>query len=213
MQVAVALLLAHINPLTKTHVQIISKLSERYRIVHIFPVRFLKDGKEINTKSFPFPFPIRKNMIESVFANSNNIVVSDSYTFYSPFIKYLPPFLSPYSWILRNSIARNVTEGKFISYTGDRIERIALSLYRLNPIRARRLDLSASSVRRMLYCDDPCNRSEYADEYTHAEWQRKVPEGVVQLINQNWHIVKQFAHCSDRTIKCMGLKFPIDGFF
>ena len=73
------------------------------------------------------------------------------YTFFSPFIKYFPPIVSPYSWMLRNQILMNIEEETFVSYTGDRIERIALKAYRLHPIRAKRSRNSSTAVKEMLY--------------------------------------------------------------
>ena len=104
--------------------------------MYVFPVRFFKSGKEINTRSFPFSYKIRKAMVESVFSNNNNITILPHYTIFSPFIKYLPPLISPYSWMLRNQIVRSVREEKFISYTGDRTERIVLKSYKLHPIKS-----------------------------------------------------------------------------
>lgn len=212
MQAAVAIFLAHINPLTNSHVKIISWLEKLYSSVYIFPVRFSKHGKEINTKSFPFSYNIRKAMVDSVFTNNNKITVLPNYTFYSPFVKYLPPLISPYSWILRNEILRNVSGCKFISYTGDKVERIALKLYGFNPIKARRLDASASSIKQMLYCQAVYEISKHGDEYKWEQWHHNVPKEVVQLINQNWEIVKRFALSPDKTLKFMGMKFPTDGF-
>jgi len=76
-------------------------------------------------------------MIESVLDNNANIKILPDYTFYSPFIKYLPPIISPPSWILRNRIVNNIHERTFIAYTGDKIERLALQVYGLHPIKAK----------------------------------------------------------------------------
>jgi hypothetical protein len=94
MEKLAALYLAHLNPFTKAHQEIIFSLLKTY-IVYVFPVRFLKNGKEMNTRSFPFSYEIRKLMIESVFPNEENVIVSPNYTFIAPFIKYLPPLFSP----------------------------------------------------------------------------------------------------------------------
>jgi hypothetical protein len=77
----VALFLAHLNPVTRTHVRIISHLESMYHTVYVFPVRFLERGREISS-----------------------VAVLPNYTFYAPFIRYLPPLISPYSWSLRNDI-------------------------------------------------------------------------------------------------------------
>ena len=90
-------------------------------------------------------------MVESVFSHNNNISILPDYTFFYPFIKYLPPLISPYSWILRNQILRNIKENDFVAYTGDRIESIGLKLYKLHPIKSKRLEVSASEVKEMLY--------------------------------------------------------------
>ena len=68
-------------------------------------------------------------MIETVFGSTSGVVVFPDYVFCAPYIKYLPPLVSPYSWFLRNNIIRNISESKFVSYTGDWIERIGLKLY------------------------------------------------------------------------------------
>ena len=44
---------ADFNPLTISHEKIIQSLLENYK-VYIFPVRFLKNNREINTRSFLF---------------------------------------------------------------------------------------------------------------------------------------------------------------
>jgi hypothetical protein len=103
----VAIFLAHLNPLTKTHVHIISLLANMYKMVYVFPVRFLVQGREINTRSFPFTYELRRTMIESIFG-THRVAVLPHYTFYAPFIKYLPPLISPYSWALRNNIVRTI---------------------------------------------------------------------------------------------------------
>ena len=101
----IAIYLAHLNPLTNAHVDIINELLQEDKVV-VMPVRFLVKEKEINSKSFPFSFEIRKEMIESVFENS--VKVSSNYTFHAPFKKYFPPLISPKSWSLRKEIRRDI---------------------------------------------------------------------------------------------------------
>ena len=210
-----AIYLAHLNPFTNTHQHIISLLLHRDYNVYVYPVRFLKNRKEINTRSFPFPFQIRKAMIESVFGNNKSITVSPDYSLVSPFVRYLPPLISPFSWLLRNQILQNVREERFITYTGDVAERITLSVFRLNPIKARRLPGSASVVKDMLY-DEVI--SEYSkgsrDGQRHGvqNWRDKVPNGVADLIERHWEIVEKFARSSDSTLRVMGMKIPKEGF-
>src|SRR5919202_1938355 len=202
---AAAIYLGHLNPMTKAHEDVISSLQKEYNL-YIFPVRFLKGNIEINTRSFPFPYKIRKAMIESVFSNDNVKILPD-YTFLSPFIKYLPPMVSPYSWMLRNQIVKNIQEETFIAYTGDRIERLALKAYRLHPIKAKRLKISSSAVKNMLYHRVIRGSAELGRQ-EKADWQDKVPEKVVDMIIDNWEIIEKFAKSPDLTFKTMGIKFP-----
>jgi len=125
--------LAHLNPMTRAHESIISTLKRDYH-VYVFPVRFIKDGREINTKSFPFTYEVRKSMVESVLGDS--VVVLPDYTFYAPYAKYMPPLLSSRSWELRNQIMAQIKEEKFVSYTGDKTEQLMLKAYRLKPLKA-----------------------------------------------------------------------------
>jgi hypothetical protein len=199
---AAAIYLVHLNPMTTAHESIISTLKKKYH-VYIFPVRFVKDGQEINTKSLPFSYCLRKEMIESVFGDS--VTVLPDYTFYAPYRKYLPPLLSSRAWKLRNQIISQISEKKFVSYTGDKAERLMLKAYRLHPLKADRLEISASSIRAKLY-------SQVVDGKSDEEWRRKVPEPVTQIINKNWNIVDKFARMEDSTAKVMGMKFPQEGY-
>ncbi len=199
---AAAIYLVHLNPMTTAHESIISMLKKKYH-VYIFPVRFVKDGQEINTKSLPFSYCLRKEMIESVFGDS--VTVLPDYTFYAPYRKYLPPLLSSRAWKLRNQIISQISEKKFVSYTGDKAERLMLKAYRLHPLKADRLEISASSIRAKLY-------SQVVDGKSDEEWRRKVPEPVTQIIKKNWNIVDKFARMEDSTAKVMGMKFPQEGY-
>jgi len=199
---AAAIYLVHLNPMTTAHESIILMLKKKYH-VYIFPVRFVKDGQEINTKSLPFSYCLRKEMIESVFGDS--VMVLPDYTFYAPYRKYLPPLLSSRSWKLRNQIISKISEKKFVSYTGDKAERLVLKAYRLNPLKADRLEISASSIRIKLY-------SQVVDGKSDEEWRIKVPEPVAQIIKKNWNIVDRFARMEDSTARVMGMKFPQEGY-
>ena len=65
----IAIYLAHLNPVTNAHSEIIKDLTKSDEVV-VMPVRFLIDGNEVNSKSFPFTFELRKQMLESVFGDS-----------------------------------------------------------------------------------------------------------------------------------------------
>ena len=65
----IAIYLAHLKPVTNAHAEIIRDLSNKDKVV-VMPVRFLIGEQEVNSKSFPFSFEIRKEMLESVFGLS-----------------------------------------------------------------------------------------------------------------------------------------------
>ena len=199
---AAAIYLVHLNPMTNAHKSIISTLKKDHR-VYIFPVRFIKDGCEVTTRSFPFSYELRKQMVESVFGGS--VKVLSDYTFYAPYVKYMPPFLSSRSWELRNQIITQINEEKFVSYTGDKTERLMLKAYKLHPLKADRLEVSASSVKEKLY-------HQVIEGGTDKEWRGKVPEVVAEIIKKNWSVVDKFARSEDSTVRVMGMKFPKEGY-
>ena len=191
--------LAHLNPLTNAHVEIIEELKKIDDVV-VMPVRFLIGEKEINSKSFPFSFEIRMQMIESVFGDSVNI--SSNYTFHAPFKKYFPPLISPKSWSLRKEILNGI-EDDYYTYTGDKAEGLMLKLYRLKPKIGTRKELSASSVKNEMY---------EAVTGKESNWENNVPEAVSEIIRNNWDIVTNFATSEDQTMRVAGMKFPKEGY-
>jgi hypothetical protein len=195
----IAIYLAHLNPLTNAHVDIITELQKNDEVV-IMPVRFLVQEKEINSKSFPFSFDIRRKMIESVFGNSVN--VSSNYTFHAPFKKYFPPLISPKSWSLRKEILHDIGDD-YYTYTGDKAEGLMLKLYRLKPKIGTRRELSASSVKNDMY-------NAVLDK--ELEWEKNVPKGVSEIIKDNWSVVTSFASSDDHTMRVAGMKFPKEGY-
>jgi hypothetical protein len=194
-----AIYLAHLNPLTNAHVDIIKEL-ERNDDVIVMPVRFLIKEREINSKSFPFSFEIRKKMIESVFGNS--VKISSNYTFHSPFKKYFPPLISPKSWGLRKEILDGISDD-YYTYTGDKAEGLMLKLYRLKPKIGTRRTLSASSVKNDMYT---------AASGKESSWEKDVPEPVSEIIKNNWDVITNFATSEDQTMRVAGMKFPKEGY-
>jgi len=209
MEKIAALYLAHLNPFTKAHEEIITKLLQKDYTVYVFPVRFLINGNEINTRSFPFTYEIRRAMIRSVFPEETKVVISPNYAFFSPFLKYLPPLFSPYSWKIREQVLKTINEKKFISYTGDRVERYALKIYRFKPLKANRLLISASEVKESIYTQALNNRKKTQDN----NWEEKIPPPVIKIIKDNWKVVEKFAKEKDDTLKVVGVKFPKKGFW
>ncbi len=193
------LYLAHLNPLTNAHIEIINQLREEADSVKVMPVIFKLGEKEVTSKSFPFNFEIRKNMLESVFRNS--VLITDDYTFDAPFKKYLPPLLSLKSWKLRKKILTGV-KGDYFSYTGDKSEGYMLKLYRLKPRVGERKTLSAASVKEKMY--DAVLGKE-------SNWKIDVPESVVKIIEENWDVVEKYSKLEDQTRRVLGMKFPIEG--
>ena len=196
---ATAIYLAHLNPLTNAHADIIKELGGKDDVV-VMPVRFLVQEKEINSKSFPFSFEIRKKMIESVFGNS--VKISSNYTFHAPFKKYFPPIISPKSWSLRKEILNGIQDD-YYTYTGDKAEGLMLKLYRLKPKIGIRRELSASAVKNDMYT---------AALGTESNWEKDVPEQVSEIIKDNWDIVTNFATSEDHTMRVAGMKFPKEGY-
>ena len=194
-----ALYLAHLNPVTNAHVEIISDLKKEADVVKVMPVVF-KDGDiEINSKSFPFEFKVRKKMLESVFGDS--IQITEDYAFFAPFKKYFPPLLARKSWELRKQVLRGV-EGEFFSYTGDKAEGLMLKIYRLKPRVGQRKSLSAASVKEKLF--DAALGKE-------SSWKEDVPESVAKIIEDDWKTVEKFASSEDMTTRVAGMKFPKEG--
>jgi len=185
--------------MTNAHVEIIEEQKKENKVV-VMPVRFLKEKKEINSKSFPFNFETRKKMIESVFSDS--VTVSSNYTFLAPFKKYFPPLISPKSWSLRKQILQGIGDDYF-TYTGDKAEGLMLKLYRLNPKVGTRKLVSATSVKNEMYT---------AAQGTKSSWEKFVPPSVAKIINENWEIVKKFAFVEDKTVRIAGMKFPKEGY-
>jgi len=209
-----AIFLAHINPLTVSHESIIRNLLQNYS-VYIYPVRFLKDGIEVNTRSFPFSYEIRKQMILESFNYHKNIHVLGDYAFLSPYLQYFPPFVSPAFKRLKNRIILNIQENSFITYTGDRAERVLLSLFGFNPIKANRQVVSSTNVKNLLYksvlSTENLNPNEGSKSYD-LKWHEYVSPKVGQVIEDNWETIKNFSITKDETIRVMGMKFPKNGF-
>ena len=194
-----ALYLAHLNPVTNAHIEIISDLKKEANIVKVMPVVFKDEDKEVNSKSFPFNFETRKKMLISVFGDS--IQITDDYAFFAPFKKYLPPLLRRRSWKLRKQILQGV-EGDFFSYTGDKTEGYMLKMYGLKPKIGERKSLSAASVKEKLF--DAALGKE-------STWKEDVPESVAKIIEEDWKTVEKFANTEDMTRRVTGMKFPKEG--
>ena len=196
----IAIYLAHLNPVTKAHVEIIEELKEKNE-VRVMPVIFINKGKEINSRSFPFEFDLRKKMLQAVFGSSISIL--SNYSFYAPFAKYMPPLLSPYSWRIKKQILGNLTDDYF-TYTGDKAEGFVLKLYGLNPKVGIRKATSASLVKQKMF---------EAALGNDTDWEDYVPAKVVNIIKENWDIVKRYANSKDFTYRVLGMKFPSNGFW
>ena len=194
-----ALYLAHLNPVTKAHVEIIEELKKKADAVKVMPVVFKSENKEINSKSFPFDFNTRKKMLESEFGDS--IIITDDYAFFAPFKKYFPPLLAPKSWELRKRVLKGI-EGEFFSYTGDKTEGLMLKIYRLKPLVGQRKALSASSVKEKMY---------EAAIGKKTDWKDFVTKNVTKIIEEEWETIVKYANAEDATTRIAGMKFPKEG--
>jgi hypothetical protein len=213
-----AIFLAHINPLTISHEAIIKNLLQNYS-VYIFPVRFLKNNLEVNTRSFPFSYEIRKQMILESFEFDDNIHVYGDYAFHSPYLQYFPPFVSPAFKKLKNKIMINIQENSFITYTGDRAERVLLSIFGFNPVKASRQVISSTNVKNLLYNsvmnqqdDLSDNNNNNGHDQNKVRWNDFVSPKVIEVIKKNWETIRAFSISKDETIRVMGMKFPKNGF-
>ncbi|WP_148687725.1 hypothetical protein [Candidatus Nitrosocosmicus hydrocola] len=209
-----AIFLAHINPLTISHETIIKNLLQNYS-VYIFPVRFLKNNLEVNTRSFPFSYEIRKQMILESFDFDEDIHVHGDYAFHSPYLQYFPPFVSPAFKRLRSKIMINIQENSFITYTGDRAERVLLSIFGFNPVKANRQVISSTNVKNLLYNSVAQEDELSADTGYNQDdmrWNDFVSPKVVEVIKKNWDTIRTFSISKDETIRVMGMKFPKNGF-
>ena len=193
------LYLAHLNPLTNAHIEIINQLKEEADTLKVMPVIFMLGEKEVTSKSFPFNFEVRKKMVESVFGDS--VLITNDYTFDAPFKKYLPPLLSLKSWKLRKRILTGV-KGDYYSYTGDKAEGYMLKLYRLKPKIGERRSLSAASVKEKMYDAVLDGKS---------DWKTDIPESVGRIIEENWDVIEKYSKLEDKTRRVLGMKFPIEG--
>ena len=194
-----ALYLAHLNPVTNAHVEIIKELKKDADIVKVMPVIFKYDNREVNSKSFPFNFETRKKMLESIFGDS--IKITDDYAFLAPFKKYLPPLVRRKSWKLRKQILNGV-EGDYFSYTGDKAEGYMLKMYRLKPKIGERKSLSAASVKEKLY-DAALEKN--------SNWKEDVPKEIIKIIEDEWETVEKYSSGEDMTTRVVGMKFPKEG--
>lgn len=210
-----AIFLAHLNPLTLSHEQIIRNLLQDYR-VYVYPVQFLKNKREINTRSFPFSFEIRKQMVLESFDHHEDVCVMDDYAFLSPYIQYFPPFISPSFKKLKNNIVSNILEHDFITYTGDKYERILLKIFGFRPVKANRQVISSTNVKNLLYKEAISSSNATAlsskSEIPSVNWNSFVSPKVDEIIKKNWHIVEHFSNSADETIRILGMKFPKYGF-
>ncbi len=195
-----ALYLAHLNPVTNAHIEIISELKKAADVVKVMPVVFRDGDREINSKSFPFNFETRKKMLTAIFGDS--IQITDDYAFVAPFKKYLPPLVRRKSWKLRKQILQGV-DGEFFSYTGNKAEGYMLKMYRLKPKIGERKSLSATSVKEKLY--DSVTKKE-------SSWKKDVPEKIVGIIEEEWKTVEKYANMEDMTTRVVGMKFPKEGY-
>lgn len=206
-----ALYLAHLNPVTNAHVEIISHLQKEAEIVKVMPVVFLDGTREINSKSFPFSFETRRRMLESVFGDT--IWITDDYAFLAPFKRYMPPIIAPRSWKLRKQILDGV-RGDFFSYTGDKAEGVMLKIYRLKPRIGQRRQLSASTVKESMYraaLEDGGHQYQLPTQSSQSTWGSNVPKSVVSIIEQEWETVNKYAEMHDATRRIAGMKFPTEG--
>jgi len=201
--------LVHVNPVTKAHEEIIREKMQEGD-VYVFPVIFRKkDGAEVNTRSLPFSFEVRKEMLRSIFQDQIHIL--DAYTFHEPYKAFLgktiagvPVRFSTRAYELRDNILSHVPEPRK-SYTGNYSEYLLLKKFGLRPERGQRKNIAGTNVRELMY-------NEALKQEPTKDWRTLVPPSVVEIIERNWNVVRYFADKEDATIKRLGLKIPLDGY-
>lgn len=202
MTLPAALYLAHLNPLTLAHAQIIRELRESGR-VKVMPVVFYDGGREVNSRSFPFTLGQRREMIEAELgAGAGGVEVTGDYAFHAPFRGYLPPLISARSWALKKNILRGVGKN-YYTYTGDRAEWLALKAYGLRPRIGARKEISATSAREQMY---------RAARGLESDWKSLVPGGAARVVEREWATVERFAGAPDSSVRVLGMKFPREGY-
>ena len=151
-------------------------------------------------------------MILESFDYNENIAVLDNYAFVSPYVKYFPPFLSPPFQKLRKNIILNLPGSNFITYTGDRAERVLLKIFGFNPIQANRQVISSTNVKNLLYRSALSCKTLIRVQSLDSEWSNFVSPKVGEIIRKNWNVIEHFSNSGDNTIRVCGMKFPKDGF-
>ena len=111
--------------------------------------------------------------------------------FQSPFVKYLPPFVSIASWMLRQKIVAGYGKDYF-TYTGDRAEGRMLKSYRMKPMVGERESISATSVKEAIY--------------SNGDWKNSVPKDIVAIIEKNTDLIENFSKQDDLTTRVAGMK-------
>ena len=201
--------LAHVNPVTRAHEEIIREKMQEGD-VYVLPVIFRKkDGGEVNTRSLPFNFEVRREMLRTIFQDQIHIL--DAYTFHEPYKAYLgttiagiPVRFGTKAYELRDNILSRVQEPRK-SYTGNYSEYLLLKKFGLNPERGKRRSIAGTNVRELIY-------KEALKQEPEDDWRTLVPQSIVEIIEKNWNVVKYFADKEDATTKKLGLKIPIDGY-
>ena len=110
---------------------------------------------------------------------------------------------------MRSDILESFLENEFFSYTGDRAESWMLKIYGLRPMLGKRLEISGTFVRDILYRH--ASHHHKWESKKGEPWVNYVPPQVVEIIYKNWATVEQFADTDDRTVRLFGMKFPQEG--
>ena len=151
-------------------------------------------------------------MILESFDYDKDITVISNYTFTSPYIRYFRPIISPPFQKLKKNIISGIQESKFITYTGDRAERLLLKLFGFNPIQANRQVISSTNVKNLLYKSALSFKMLSRSNNIDWEWNNYVSPNVSNIIRNNWNVIEHFSNSADKTIRVFGMKFPKDGF-
>ena len=208
--------LGHFNPPTLDHLQIFQERLETGEL-YIFPVRFKKNGHEVNASYFPLTYEERESIIKSVLGDK--VKIFPDYTFHAPYMNYVDEVkgeLQPNkkSFELKDIVLSKVPEPR-MAYTGDEGEYKLFTMLGIPTERGERKPVAATHVRELIY-------KEITGEKIEEDWRKTLPTSAVDILNSiherlKGYAEKHFAGQKDPSlgdtlkIEEYGLKVPLDG--
>lgn len=185
------------SPLTVYHYEVIQSLEKKGELL-VGPTHFEHDGKEVLTRTRPFSYEERSEMLESV-----GVDTISSYRPTSPYITYLLPQRRKK---LIDDIREDVPEDS-VFFTRDLGEAWLLELVGFDVEYEKRSGLSGTSVRKLIY--------EEIERGEPTGWEESVAPGADEIIRRKdtWRRLEDFCYAQDDTYHLFGFKVPMKGAF